>query len=44
MSTTQGPSSAEITDVEYGTRTWSRQKSSSVLLAGSLSPSRDRAA
>ncbi|HEY6311208.1 MAG TPA: hypothetical protein VIY52_10445 [Streptosporangiaceae bacterium] len=39
MSTTQGPRSAEIIDVEYGTRTWSRQKSSSVLLAGSLSPS-----
>jgi DNA-directed RNA polymerase specialized sigma24 family protein len=30
---------AEITDVEYATRTWSRQKSSSVLLAGNLSPS-----
>jgi hypothetical protein len=39
MSTTQGPRSAEITDVQYATRTWSRQKSSSVLLAGSLSPS-----
>jgi hypothetical protein len=39
MSTTQGPRSAEITDVEYATRTWSRQQSSSVLLAGSLSPS-----
>lgn len=39
MSTTQGPRSAEIIDVEYTTRTWSRQKSSSVLLAGSLSPS-----
>jgi hypothetical protein len=38
MSTTQGPESAEITDVQYATRTWSRQKSSSVLLAGSLSP------
>jgi hypothetical protein len=39
MSTTQGPRSAEITDVQYATRTWSRQRSSSVLLAGSLSPS-----
>jgi hypothetical protein len=38
MSTTQGPRSAEIMDVQYATRTWSRQKSSSVLLAGSLSP------
>jgi hypothetical protein len=39
MSTTQGPRTAEIIDVEYATRTWSRQQSSSVLLAGSLSPS-----
>jgi hypothetical protein len=39
QSTTQGPRSAEIIDVEYATRTWSRQQSSSVLLAGSLSPS-----
>jgi hypothetical protein len=38
LSTTQGPRSAETTDVRYATRTWSRQKSSSVLLAGSLSP------
>jgi hypothetical protein len=38
LSTTQGPRTAEITDVEYSTRTWSRQQSSSVLLAGSLSP------
>jgi hypothetical protein len=38
MSTTQGPRSAEITDVEYATRTWSRGKSSSVLLGGGLSP------
>lgn len=37
--TTQGPSTAEIIDVEYGSRTWSRQQSSSVLLAGNLSPS-----
>lgn len=37
--TTAGPRTAEITDVEYATRTWSRQRSSSVLLAGSLSPS-----
>jgi hypothetical protein len=36
--TTQGPRSAEITDVQYATRTWSSQRSSSVLLAGSLSP------
>ena len=39
QSTTAGPHSAEIIDVEYATRTWSRQQSSSVLLAGSLSPS-----
>jgi hypothetical protein len=39
LSTTQGPRTAEIIDVEYATRTWSRQQSSSVLLAGSLSPS-----
>jgi hypothetical protein len=39
QSTTQGPRTAEITDVEYATRTWSRQQSSSVLLAGRLSPS-----
>ncbi len=39
LSTTQGPRTAEIIDVEYATRTWSRQRSSSVLLAGSLSPS-----
>jgi hypothetical protein len=38
MKTTQGPRSAEIIDVQYATRTWSRQRSSSVLLAGSLSP------
>jgi hypothetical protein len=39
LSTTQGPRTAEITDVQYRTQTWSRQQSSSVLLAGSLSPS-----
>ena len=39
MSTTQGPRTAETIDVEYTTRTWSRQQTSSVLLAGSLSPS-----
>ena len=39
MSTSQGPRTAEITDVEYTTRTWSRQQTSSVLLAGSHSPS-----
>jgi hypothetical protein len=38
QSTTQGPRVAEIIDVEYATRTWSRQQSSSVLLAGNLSP------
>lgn len=43
MSTTQGPPSAEIIDVRYATRTWSRQRSRSVLLAGSLSPSLIRA-
>jgi len=37
--TTQGPRTAEIIDVQYTTRTWSRQRSSSVLLAGNLSPS-----
>jgi hypothetical protein len=39
QSTTEGPHVAEIIDVEYATRTWSRQQSSSVLLAGNLSPS-----
>lgn len=39
QSTTQGPHTAEIIDVEYATRTWSSQRSSSVLLAGDLSPS-----
>jgi hypothetical protein len=39
MSTTQGPRTAEVIDVDYATRTWSRQQSHSVLLAGSLSPS-----
>lgn len=38
QSTTQGPSTAEIIDVQYRTRTWSRQQSSSVLLAGGFSP------
>jgi len=38
QSTTEGPRTAEIIDVEYATRTWSRQQSSSVLLAGNLSP------
>ncbi len=39
QSTTEGPKVAEIIDVEYATQTWSRQQSSSVLLAGRLSPS-----
>jgi hypothetical protein len=39
QSSTQGPRTGEIIDVEYGTRTWSQQRSSSVLLAGNLSPS-----
>lgn len=39
QSTTEGPKVAEIIDVEYATRTWSRQQSSSVLLAGRFSPS-----
>jgi hypothetical protein len=39
LSTTQGPRTAKIIDVDYATRTWSRQQSHSVLLAGSLSPS-----
>ena len=43
MSTTQGPSTAEITNVDYTTRTWSRQQTSSVLTAGGLSPSQIRA-
>jgi hypothetical protein len=38
QSTTQCPCSSEYIDVEYATRTWSRGESSSVLLAGSLSP------
>jgi hypothetical protein len=38
QSTTQGPRTAEIIDVQYAARTWSRQRSSSVLLAGNLSP------
>jgi len=38
QSTTQCPCSSQVTDVNYATRTWSRGKSSSVLLAGRLSP------
>jgi hypothetical protein len=38
QSTTQCPCSSEVIDVEYATRTWSSGKSSSVLLAGPLSP------
>jgi hypothetical protein len=38
LPTTQGPRTAEIIDVDYATRSWSRQQSSTVLLAGSLSP------
>jgi hypothetical protein len=36
--TTQCPCSSQYIDVEYATRTWSRGDSSSVLLAGPLSP------
>jgi hypothetical protein len=39
QSTSEGPKSATIIDVQYATRTWSRQESSLVLLAGRLSPS-----
>jgi hypothetical protein len=38
QSTTQCPCSSKVIDVNYATRTWSRGKSSSVLLAGRLSP------
>jgi len=38
LPTTGGPRVAEIIDIEYATRTWSRQRSSSVLLAPGLSP------
>lgn len=38
QSTTQGPRTAEIIDVDYTTRTWSRQRSSSVLLADRIGP------
>jgi hypothetical protein len=39
QSTTQGPRTAEIIDVDYATRTWSRQRSTSVLLADRIGPS-----
>lgn len=38
QSTTQCPCSSEVIDVQYATRTWSSGTSSSVLLAGRLSP------
>ena len=38
QSTTSGPRVAEITDVEYATRTWSRLLSSTPLVASSLDP------
>ena len=38
MPTTKGPRSAVVIDVDYATRTWSRQRTTSVLLAGNLSP------
>jgi hypothetical protein len=38
QSTTQCPCSSEVINVEYATRTWSSGHSSSVLLAGRLSP------
>jgi hypothetical protein len=38
QSTAQCPCSSKFVDVQYATRTWSRGTSSSVLLAGSLSP------
>jgi hypothetical protein len=38
LPTTKGPRGAEIIDVNYPSKTWSRQHSSSVLLAGGLSP------
>jgi hypothetical protein len=38
QSTTSGPRFAEITDVEYATRTWSRLRSSTPLVASNLDP------
>jgi hypothetical protein len=38
QSTTSGPRFAEITDVEYATRTWSRLRSSTPLVAANLDP------
>lgn len=42
QSTTSGPRFAEITDVEYATRTWSRLLSSTPLVAASLDPDKIR--
>jgi hypothetical protein len=42
QSTTSGPRFAEITDVEYATRTWSRLLSSTPLVASSLDPDKIR--
>jgi hypothetical protein len=38
LKTTQGPHSSQITDVKYASKTWSRQRSSSVLLGMTMSP------
>jgi hypothetical protein len=38
LSTTAGPRSAEIIDVQYGTKTWSRQRSSIPIVAVGVSP------
>lgn len=38
LSTTQGPRSAEVTDVEYATKTWSRARTSTFPLGLDLSP------
>jgi len=42
QSTTSGPRFAEITDVEYATRTWSRLRSSTPLVAANLDPGKIR--
>jgi hypothetical protein len=42
QSTTSGPRFAEITDVEYATRTWSRLLSSTPLVAANLDPGKIR--
>jgi hypothetical protein len=42
MPAADGPRSAETIDVEYATKTWSRQRTTSVLLGGGLGPAQVR--